>query len=137
MLELGLLEAMESHLHSFSRERGAGRSGFIFALALFGLFVYMAIKFVPVYINAYVFEDTLREEARFAAVTRDLTEAQLVNRILAKANDLDLPVSAKELSVRRTQTQIHIQATYMVPVETPFFTYRWNFRQEGTAPLIF
>lgn len=118
-------------------ERGAGRAGFFLALALFAVFVYLAIKFVPVYINAYIFEDTLREEARFAAVTRDLTEAQLVNRIVAKAKDLELPVTAKELNVRRTQTQISIQATYMVPVETPFFTYHWNFRQEASAPLIF
>lgn len=123
----------ERHL----RERGAGRAGFFVALTLFGVFVYLAIKFVPVYINAYIFEDTLREEARFAAVTKDLTETQLVNRIVAKATDLELPVSAKELNIRRTQTQILIQATYMVPVETPFFTYRWTFRQEGSAPLIF
>lgn len=121
----------------FLRERGAGRPGFFLALALFAVFIYMAIKFIPVYVNAYIFEDTLREEARFAAVTRDLSEAQLVNRIIAKANDLELPVTAKELSVRRSQTQILIQATYMVPVETPFFTYRWSFRQEGSAPVIF
>jgi hypothetical protein len=118
-------------------ERGAGRTGFFLTLALFSLFVYMAIKFVPVYVNAYIFEDTLREEAKFASVTRDLSEAQLKNRILAKAQDLELPVSAAELSIKRTQTMILIQATYMVPIETAFFTYEWSFSQEGSSPVIF
>ena len=137
MLEAGRTTPMAPPFQHSSAERGAGRMGFFIALILFSLFVYLAIKFVPVYINAYIFEDTLREEARFAAVTRDLSDEQLVVRIVAKANDLELPVSGKELSVKRSQTQILIHATYMVPVETPFFTYEWRFRQEATAPLIF
>lgn len=118
-------------------ERGAGRAGFFLALTAFCLFIYMAIKFVPVYINAYIFEDTLREEARFAAASRNLSEAQLVSRVLAKARDLELPITEHELNIRRTQTQIAIQATYTVPVETAFFTYRWSFYQEGTSPTFF
>ncbi|MEE9217929.1 MAG: hypothetical protein V3U98_02580 [Acidobacteriota bacterium] len=118
-------------------EYGEGRAGFLLSLTLFSVFIYLAVKFVPIYVNAYIFEDTLREEARYAAVSRKLSEAQLVNRVLAKAQDLELPVGKEQLRVQRTRIRISIQATYMVPVETVFFTYNWSFRQEGSAPLVF
>ncbi len=118
-------------------EAGAGRVGFMVTLTLFCIFVYMAIKFVPIYVNSYIFEDTLREEARFAAVSRNLSETQLVNRVVGKAVDLELPILKENVKVRRTHTRIEIHATYMVPVETVFFTYNWSFNKEGTAPLVF
>ncbi|MHC4446810.1 MAG: hypothetical protein ACYSXF_03270, partial [Planctomycetota bacterium] len=99
-------------------EAGAGRVGFFATLTLFCIFVYLAIKFVPVYVNAYIFEDTLREEARFAAVSRDMSEVQIVNRVLGKAADLELPIANRHVQVRRTHTRLEIHATYMVPIET-------------------
>ncbi|MCZ6778267.1 MAG: hypothetical protein V3U86_03570 [Acidobacteriota bacterium] len=118
-------------------EAGAGRVGFMVTLTLFCIFIYLGIKFVPIYVNAYIFEDTLREEARFAAVSRNLSEAQLVNRVVGKAVDLELPISKQNVKVHRTHGRIEIHATYMVPVETVFFTYNWDFSQEGSAPLVF
>lgn len=119
-----------THRHS---ERGEGRLGFFIALALFGIAVFLAVKIVPVRIDAYNFRDTLREEARFASINRN--DKEVKNRILAEAESLELPLESKNLSISRTRKEVVIKARYDQEIDLKFTTYTFRFRAEERAPL--
>ena len=120
-------------LGSATRQRGEGRIGFLIALILVGAAIFVGMKVVPVRITAYEFRDALREEARYGAVRDD--DAQVVQRILQKAEDLEIPLSKKNLEVKRTTGEMIIRAHYEQPIDLKVTTYVYRFRAEERAPL--
>lgn len=116
-----------------SDQRGEGRMGFVVALAVFGIAVFLAVKFVPVKINAYEFRETLRDEARYMSVHRD--DAQALERILERAEALRIPVTEKNIQIRRTQAEIIVAAEYVQPIDLKLTTYNYKFAAELRAPI--
>lgn len=114
-------------------QRGEGRIGFLIALIVIGAAVFVGMKVIPVRITAYEFRDTLREEARYAAVRDD--DAKVVKRILQKADDLEIPLKKKNLEVKRTTGEMIIRAHYEQPIDLKVTTYVYQFRAEARAPL--
>ncbi len=114
-------------------ERGEGRLGFIVTLAVCAALAYVGFKVIPVRIDAYEFRDTIRQETRMGAV-RD-SDAAVAKRILDKAREMDLPVQAKNLSVRRTQSEMIVSASYELPIDLKVTTYVYRFNAEERAPL--
>ena len=114
-------------------ERGEGRFGFIVTLAVFCIVVFLAVKIVPVRIDGYQFKEVLREEARSAAVHRN--DRAVVERILATAEAMDIPLKKENLKLQRTKVELTISATYEKPVELPVGSYVYKFRSEQSAPL--
>ena len=114
-------------------ERGEGRFGTFMALLVVLLGIYMGVKCVPVMINAYAFRDFLEEEARYAPMRRSDDEAKA--RILRKARELELPVSAKAIQYEKTSSRIDIKVKYTIPIETPVYTYQWNFDESVDLPI--
>lgn len=114
-------------------QRGEGRVGFLIALIVVGAAIFVGMKVVPVRITAYEFRDTLREEARYAAVRHN--DATVVKRILQKANDLEIPLKKKNLEVKRTTGEMIIRARYEQPIDLKVTTYVYQFQAEARAPL--
>jgi hypothetical protein len=115
------------------RQSGEGRLSFLIVLALFGAGVFVAVKIVPVRIDAYQFRETLRDEARYASVhpnDRDVRE-----RILDKAQALDIPLQPDGLDISRTKTEVIIKASYEKPVDLKLTTFTYRFSAEQRAPL--
>jgi hypothetical protein len=118
------------HRHS---ERGEGRFGFFVALALFIVAIFLAVKIVPVRIDAYTFRDKLREEARFAAIHRN--DKEVKQRLLDEAESLEIPLEPKNLTIRRTRNEVIIKARYDQVVDLKVTKYTYRFRAEQRAPL--
>lgn len=116
-----------------NRERGEGRAGTLIGLAVLAITIYLGVKIVPVLVNGYAFRDYLEEEARFAALRSQ--DDVVRTRIVRKAVELDLPVPAKSVLINRTQSYIDIKVKYVVPIETPVYTYDMNFDEAVRAPL--
>jgi hypothetical protein len=114
-------------------QRGEGRAGAIFALALCLVAVFLAVKIVPVRVNAYEFKETLREEAKYISVHRN--NAQGLERLLQAAESLEIPVSAKNIKIRRTKAEVIVSATYELPIDLKVTTYMFKFDEEMRAPL--
>jgi len=114
-------------------ERGEGRFGTFLALLMVLLGIYLGVKCVPVMINAYAFRDFLEEEARYAPMRKSDDESRA--RILRKARELELPVSAKAIQYEKTSSRIVIKVKYTVPIETPVYTYRWNLDETIDLPV--
>ena len=113
-------------------QRGEGRVGFLVALVAAGVIIFLGVKIIPVRITAYEFRDTLREEARYGAVRDD--EAKVIKRILDKADELEIPLERKNLTVKRTPGEIVVRATYEQPIDLKVTTYVYRFDAKERAP---
>lgn len=114
-------------------ERGEGRLGTIFGLTVLAVTVYLAFKVLPVMVNAYAFRDYIEQETRFAALRNK--DEEVIRRVIKKAEELDLPVTRKSITVNRTSSHFDIRVAYTIPIETPVYTYNWVFKEEQRAPL--
>jgi hypothetical protein len=86
--------------------------------------VYFGLKVGQVYWNNYSYQDTMKEQARFGET---LTDKQLHDRIVARADSLGLPDEAKDVTVERTGRHISISADYVVMVELPLHNRSFHF----------
>lgn len=114
-------------------QRGSGRIGFFIALAICISAAYAGSKIIPVRIAAYEFRDTIRQEARMGAVRN--SDAAVHSRIMDKAKELELPLSKKNLNVRRTKSKLIVTASYEIPIDLMVTTYTFRFNAEERAPL--
>jgi hypothetical protein len=120
-------------MRNHHQERGEGRLGTLVALTLLAVLIYVAVKFVPVMINTYAFKDFIEQEARFAAVRKD--DAEIRQRVLNKARELELPVELKQIRTERTNARFDININYTVPIVTPVYTYNWTLEEKVSSPL--
>jgi len=116
-----------------NNQRGEGRLGLIITLVIIAIAIFVGVKFIPAKITAYEFGDFIEQECRFAATRRD--DAQIVVRIMDKAEEMDVPLKKKNLIVRRTKGEMIIKASYEQPLDLKVTTYIYKFDREERAPL--
>ena len=116
-----------------SRERGAFSASTLFAFAVLASSIYFGFKFIPIYIAAYDFDTAMKTQAQYSASVK--TDDVILKELLQKAAELELPITKKELKIERTGSRLVITASYVVPVQTAFFTYPWQFQEEESAVL--
>ena len=116
-----------------NRERGEGRMGVVISLLILAGLIYMGFKYIPVMVNTYSFRDYMEEEARYAAIRKG--DEDIRNRLYERARELTLPVEKSNIQVQRSRHKVTISVKYMVPIETPVFTHRWEFTERASAPL--
>jgi hypothetical protein len=114
-------------------QKGEGRVGLLVALIVVAVVVFLGVKIIPVRISAYEFRDTLREEARYAAVRDD--DKTVAKRIMKKADELEIPLKRSNLSLKRTTGEIIISAHYEQPIDLKVTTYVYKFSAKEKAPL--
>jgi hypothetical protein len=114
-------------------ERGEGNLGCIFWVLLAAVGLLIAWKAIPVKMASSELYDYLDEMARFSA-GKEAPE-EIKKKILAKANELHLPLDKDHCSVERTGDNIRISVDYTVPVEFPGYTYNWHFHNELDRPI--
>jgi hypothetical protein len=114
--------------------RGNGKIGCVIWLAIAAVIGYGLYKIVPVKIASSRFEDFMNEEASFGSIK---TSGQLEKEILARARELQIPVTKDNLSMRKTKDYISIEAHYELTVEFfgGAFKYVWKFDPVAKRPL--
>jgi len=115
------------------RQAGEGRIGFIITLVVVGALFFVGSRIVPARIDAYEFREVLREEARYASVHKD--DGNVRERIVDKAETLEIPLDPKNLNIRRTKSEVIISANYQVPIDLELTVYTFKFDAEQRAPL--
>ncbi len=118
-----------SRLHP---RRGEGKIGCILWSALLVAFVAVCWKIIPVKLRSTELYDFMEEQAMFAG--RSKPDA-IKKRIVTRAEELDLPVKKKNISVERRAGRIRMKVTYTVPIEFPGYTYRWDFEHIVDRPV--
>jgi hypothetical protein len=115
-------------------QRGEGRVGFIITLVVVIAGLFVGLKIIPVRINAYQLQDTLREEARFASVNHN-NDSEVKQRILDQAESLNIPLDPKNVTIKRTKKEVIVRAQYVQPIDLKVTIYNYRFDEEQRAPV--
>ena len=105
--------------------RGEGRVGCFIWLAIVALVGYALYKIVPVKIDNSTFEDFITEQASFGSIK---SVKQIESEILAKAKDLNIPVTKENLTITKSREKIAIETHYDVNIVFfgGVYTYDWK-----------
>jgi hypothetical protein len=125
-------KSIQSPMRGMTRQRGEGRAGCAFWVVVLIVVTMIGFKIVPVKFKSAKFYDYMYEQAKYAQKTKP--EALKVI-ILRKANELNLPVDPKNVTVRKAGGRIKIEASYTVDVKFPGYTYVWDFNEIIDEPI--
>lgn len=114
------------------REAGEGQAGCLFGLVLLLVAIFIAYKLVPVKVKMADLRQTVIDEAKSAGSHGDDV---IMKRILAKAEDLQLPVSQDQVTIERNSNIIKVDVQYTVPVAFPGYTYNWHQHHHAENPI--
>lgn len=99
----------------------------IIGLAVIVSAFYMAFLLIPIYYNNYSFQDELDNQARMAVYSPTVTTEDVQAVLAKKAKELDIPLTANQIKVMKTGSDITITTSYTVSVQTPLKTFEITF----------
>lgn len=115
------------------RESGEGQLGCLVGIVLLLVAVFVAWRVIPVKVRAADLRQTIQDQAKSAGQT---TDAAMVKYIVAKAADLQLPVTEDNIKiVRRADKDINVDVNYVVPIEFPGYVYQWHLHEHAENPI--
>ena len=119
-------------MSSLSTEQGGISFKVLFWVLLLFVVVHVAVKIVPVYIDAERMKDEMSIKASLAQVLKD---DEIRSALAAKAKELELPLDADDFILQRDDEHHHmtIKAVWDVEIHFPFDIYVRNFHFEPIA----
>lgn len=107
-------------------DSGKGTVKAIAAVAFLVAVAYGAIKIIPVYLHNYELQDYIRTQTPHWLTQRASDEA-IRNYILAKAQDLEIPLGADHVKVEASGSRVTVRIDYTVPVDLIVYTLALHF----------
>ena len=111
---------------------GQGKIGCVLWLLVLLAVIGIAAKLIPIKIASAELYDFMEEQAMFAGRAK---AEDLKKRILQRAEELELPLTKKNLTVERRAGRVRMRATYTVAIELPFYTLEWPFEHILDRPV--
>jgi hypothetical protein len=116
-------------------QRGDVPVGCLVSMVVVLLVVLVSIKVAPIMINVGELDKEIKTLAD-RGNRREYKDERIIRDILAKADALDLPVTKKDITIKRTSNRIKITVTYDVVINFPGYTYVWHKRHYEDRPLV-
>lgn len=107
--------------------------GCVVWLVILGLAGLLMVKVVPIKVASAELEDFMVELAKNSG--RRTTAAGIEKALLAKARNLGLPVTKKDITVHLSGGRVVMTCNYDVPVDMIVYTYVWEFRHTVNRPV--
>ena len=98
--------------------------------------VLVTIKVAPIMIHVGELDKEIGVLAD-RANRREYHDQRIRRTILAKAEELDLPVGKKSIDIKRTSNRIKITVRYTITIEFPGYTYVWDKEHFHDRPLFY
>jgi len=99
-------------------------------LAIIGL-IYCGFQIIPPEIHNYSFQDDLRNLAMMAGSNPHSTDQDLVDSVIKKAQEYEIPLTPANVTVQRIGTPglnaVYVAADYSVPVSLPGYSLTLHF----------
>jgi len=99
-------------------------------LAIIGL-VYCGFQIIPPELTNYSFTDDLKNIAMVGGSNPHQTDQDLLEAILKKAQEHDIPLRPEQITVQRIGTPgspaVYVAADYSVPVNLPGYSFTLHF----------
>ena len=105
----------------------------IVAIAIIAAAIFAGSKYIPVRVTAYEFKDYIDQECRSGSLRRDAEHVK--QRILEKAEELEVPLEAKNLEVKKTKSEMIVRAKYVEPIDFKIYEYSYTFDHSYRVPL--
>jgi hypothetical protein len=94
-------------------------------LTVFLLIANALYQTAPVWLHYYQFKDAVKEMALFS---KETTDAAVVDRVMALADQHKVPLNREAVQVERTKDRLFVNAPYVEVVKVvPGYEYRWPF----------
>jgi hypothetical protein len=103
-------------------------------LALVAIVVHAGVKVVPVFWNYIRFRDACEEIAKYSSRK---SEAEIQQRVLAKASQMEIALPQDAVQVRKQGTLTLIDASYRAQLEyfpSRFYPYDFAVKVQGVPP---
>ncbi len=110
-------------------ESGAGNIGCVLSLLVIVVVVVVLMKAVPVVVAVADLKDTAVKEAESASLPRH-DDGYIRGMVIIKAQKLGLPFGEEQVKVWRDTAQTHIEYSFTVPIDFPFYTYQWHVEEK-------
>ena len=109
-------------------ERGGSKLSLILTLLIVAALGFTAVKIVPVYVEAYQFQDSIEAESRFALTGYPKKSVDDIrDDIYKKAQDLDIPAKREDIRVSVTNGSVEIGTDYSVLIDLKLYQYTLQF----------
>lgn len=113
-------------------KKGATRTRVLFLILLGILIVHIGSQLVSAYVDYMELLDTVQQVVRDIAFLRRHGVEKGKERILAKAQELQLPLSDRQVIVELEEKTILVQVWWEEPIGVGDFTYPYPFEIEET-----
>ena len=117
-------------------QRGDVPVGCLVGGAVALIVVLIAIKVAPIMIHVGELDKQIGVYAD-RANRREYNDKRIERAILTKAESLDLPVTKKDIKIKRTSNRIKITVVYNISIEVPGYTYVWHKEHFHERPLFY
>jgi hypothetical protein len=98
----------------------------VLSLAFLAAVIFASFKFIPIYVNNYELKDYIQNQTPFWLTQRASADGIRKN-ILAKAQDLGLPIAEDDVTVEANQNRVSVSIDYHVPVDLKVYTLQLHF----------
>ena len=95
-------------------------------LAFLAGVIFAGFKTLPVYVENYQLQDYIQNQTPFWLADHSSAEGIRKN-IVAKAQDLNLPVAAEDVKVDANENRVSVAIDYNVPVDLKVYTLQLHF----------
>lgn len=93
--------------------------------------IYCCFQIIPPELTNYSFSDDLRNIAMVGGSNPHTTDQELVDAVMKKAQEHELPLTADHVTVQRIGTPgapaVYVAADYNVPVSLPGYNFSLHF----------
>jgi hypothetical protein len=111
-----------------ARERGGSKLNLLITLIVLAALAFTAIKIVPVYVEAYQFQDSIEAESRFALTGYPKKSLDDINDdIFKKVQELDIPAKREDIRLNVTNGSVEIGLDYTVPIDLKVYQFNLQF----------
>ena len=118
------------------RQIGESKIGCIFWLVVLGYVAFVSWQMVPVKMKSVDLDQFIVRTAERASLEQRNTEKTLRTAIMKEADELNLPLKADDLSVKRTGARITVEASYTVPINLVVKTWDWEITHKVQRSII-
>jgi len=109
-------------------ERGGSKLSLTITLIIVVALGFTAVKIVPVYVEAYQFQDSIEDESRFALTGYPKKSVDDIrDDVYKKAVDLGIPAKREDIVVNVTNGSVEIGTDYSVLIDLKVYQYTLQF----------
>lgn len=111
-------------------ERGGAKIKTLVALIILGSAIFCAVKIVPPYFDNYQLQDSMREVAAYASVTRKQDD-DIRAEVEKKIKQLGIPATSNDIQVSDDAGNVKISVDYTVPVDLAVYQLQLHFHPQA------